>query len=115
MYLLGNNISTVEQASSHILSGARVTLNHLVVGLEAIHSDLLHGVGLVRSLGGGNYGSVSNKREMDTGIGNQVGLELSQVDIERTIEAERCSDRGDDYLAIMVSICTDSHFHQGPV
>lgn len=99
MHILGHDVSAVEQASGHILSGAWVTLNHLVVGLEAGHGDLLDGVGLVRSFGGRNNRSVRNKREMDTGIRNQVGLELSQVNIERAIEAERCGDRRDDYFS----------------
>lgn len=33
--VVGNNITTVQQAGSHVLSGARITLDHLVVGLKA--------------------------------------------------------------------------------
>jgi hypothetical protein len=45
--LLGNDITTVQQAGSHVLSVAGVALDHLVVGLKAGHGDLLDGVGLV--------------------------------------------------------------------
>jgi hypothetical protein len=44
---LGNDITTVQQASSHVLSVAGVALHHLVVGLEAGHGNLLDRVGLV--------------------------------------------------------------------
>ncbi len=32
---------------------------------------------------------------MDAGVGHQVGLELSQVGVEGTVESERGSQRGD--------------------
>jgi hypothetical protein len=44
---LGNHITTVQQASSHVFSVAGVALHHLVVGLEAGHGDFLDRVGLV--------------------------------------------------------------------
>jgi hypothetical protein len=47
VHILGNNISTVQEAGSHVLAIARVALHHLVVGLEAGHGDLHDGVGLV--------------------------------------------------------------------
>ena len=96
MGLLGDNVTTVEQASSHVLAVARVTLDHLVVGLEARHGDLVDRVGFVSSLVGGDDGGVGNQREVDTGVGDQVGLELVQVDIERTIETQGSGDGGDN-------------------
>jgi hypothetical protein len=47
VHLLGDNVSTVQQAGSHVLSVAWVALDHLVVGLEARVGDFLDGVGLV--------------------------------------------------------------------
>lgn len=79
--VLGDNVTAVQQASRHVLSVARIALDHLVVGLEASVSDLHDRVGLVGGLGGGDDGSVGNEREVDTGVGDQVGLELVQVDI----------------------------------
>jgi len=35
--IVGNDIATVQQASSHVLSISGVALDHLVVGLEAGH------------------------------------------------------------------------------
>ena len=40
--------------------------------------------------------SEGGKREVNTREGHQVGLELVQVDVERTIEAERRGDRRDN-------------------
>lgn len=39
--LLGDNITAVQQAGGHVLAVAGVTLDHLVVGLEAVHGDVL--------------------------------------------------------------------------
>ena len=45
--ILGDYVTTVEQAGSHIFPIARVAFHHLVVGLEAGHRDLLHRIGFV--------------------------------------------------------------------
>lgn len=90
--LLGDNVTTVEQASSHVLAVAGVTLDHLVVRLEAGHGDLVDRVGLVSGLVGGDNGGVGDQREVDTGVGDQVGLELIQVDVEGAIKTERSGD-----------------------
>ena len=49
-------------------------------------------VGLVR----GEERRKRRDREVDTREGDEVGLELVQVDVQRTIEAERRGDRGDN-------------------
>ena len=41
-------------------------------------------------------GSVGGEHEMDTGVGHQVGLELSHIDVQSTIESEGGSEGGDD-------------------
>lgn len=96
MGLLGHNITTVEQASGHVLAIAGVTLDHLVVGLEAVHGDLVDRVGLVGGLVNRDNGGVGDQREVNTGVGDQVSLELVQVDVERAIETQRGGDGGDD-------------------
>lgn len=40
--IVGNDITTVQQASGHVFAVAGITLDHLVVGLEARVRDLLH-------------------------------------------------------------------------
>src|SRR4051812_27798747 len=49
--VVGNDVTTVQQAGSHVLAVTGVTLDHLVVGLEAGHGNLLDRVRLVGSLG----------------------------------------------------------------
>jgi hypothetical protein len=93
MDIVRHNITTIQEASSHVLSVTWVTLHHLVVGLEARHGNLLNGVGLVRCLGCRDNWSIGDEREMDAWIWDQVGLEFVQIDIERTIKAERSCDR----------------------
>lgn len=90
--VVGDDVTAVEQAGSHVLAVAGVALDHLVVGLEAGHGHLLDRVGLVSGLVGRDDGSVGNEREVDSGVGDQVGLELVQIDVEGTIETERGSD-----------------------
>ena len=96
--ILRDDITTVQQASSHILSVARITFDHLVVRFEARHGDLLDRVGFVGCLCGRNDWGVCNEREMDTWVWDQVGLELVEIDVEGTIETEGGSDRGDNYF-----------------
>lgn len=95
-----HDIATVQQACCHILSVAWIALNHLVVWLKARHGHLLDGVGLVGCLGSGDDRSISDEREMDTWVWDQVGLELVEIDVEGTVEAEGCGDGGDDCKGI---------------
>jgi len=98
MDVLGDNITTVQQASSHVLSVTWVTLHHLAVWLEARHGDLLDGVGLVGSLSRGDNWSVCDEREVDTWVWDQVRLEFVEINVERTIETEGGGDGRNDFV-----------------
>jgi hypothetical protein len=76
---------------------ARVTFHHLVARLEASIGYLCHSQLLMVGLLSGDDRRVGGKREVDTWVWNQIGLELCKIDIESSIEAQRCSDRA-DYL-----------------
>ena len=52
---------------------------------------------LFKYLGGGDQWRISSQREVDSWVGHQVGLELSEIDIKGSLEAERSGD-GRDYL-----------------
>lgn len=108
--VVGDDVTAVEQAGSHVLAVAGVALDHLVVGLEARHRHLLDRVGLVSSLVGRNDGSVSNQGEVNSGVGNQVGLELVEIDVERTIEAERGSDGRDNCWRVSMAVTGSTDF-----
>lgn len=95
--VVGNNITAVQQASSHVFAVSWVAFHHLVVGFKARHGDLLNRIGFMLCLGSGDNGSISNQREMNARIGDEVGLEFCKIDIERAVKSEGCSDRGNDY------------------
>ena len=62
---------------------------NLVGRLEAGVRDLRDRKLFVVSLLCGDNWSIGNEREVDPWVGNQVGLELSQINIKSTIESER--------------------------
>ena len=96
VHILGHHVPAVQHAAGHVLAVTGVTLHHLVGGLEAGVGDLrnaqLFVVGLLRRDDRG----VCDQREVDTGVGDQVGLELRQVHIQGSVESERGRDRRDD-------------------
>lgn len=94
--VLWNNITTVKQTGCHVLSVTRIALHHLVVWLKAGHRDLLHRVGLVGCLSSRDNWGVCDKREVNSWVWHQVGLELVEIDIQGAIETKGGSDGGDD-------------------
>merc|ERR1712113_936349 len=75
---------------------ARITLHHLVGGLEASVGDLSHSQLLMVGLLSRDDGSIGDQGEVDPGVGDQVGLELSQINIESSIKPEGGGDGGDN-------------------
>ena len=73
-----------------------VALNHLVVWLEASSCDLLHVELLVICLATTRHGGVCSQGIVDPRIGNQVGLELVEVNIESSFKPKAGGDGGDD-------------------
>lgn len=100
MGVIGDDITTVQQAGGHVLAVAGVTLDHLVVGLEARHGHLLDGVGLVGGLGSRDDRSVSDQREVNTRVGDQVGLELVEINVEGAIETQGSGDGRNNCISI---------------
>lgn len=94
--VLGDNVSSVQHAAGHVLAVTWVTFHHLVGWLEASVGDLGNGELLVVGLLSGDDGGVCGQREVDTWVGHQVGLELSQIDVQGTVESEGGSDGGND-------------------
>jgi hypothetical protein len=68
----------------------------LVVWFETGTGDLRDRHVLVASLGSRDDGGIGDQGEMDSGVGNQVGLELVQIDVKGTIETKGSSDGGND-------------------
>ena len=50
----------------------------------------------MRCLGGRDNGRIGNQGEVDARIGDQVGLKLIEIDVERAVKSERGCDGRDD-------------------
>ena len=61
---------------------------------------------------GGDDGSVRGEHEMDTGVGDEVGLELGHIDVEGTIETERGSEGGDNLRDESVEVGVGGSFNR---
>merc|ERR1711981_614386 len=94
--VLGDNVTSVHHAAGHVFTMSGVALGHHGGGLEGGVGDLSDGELLVVSFLGGDDGGVGGKHEMDSGVGDEVGLELSDIDVEGTIESEGGGKGGDD-------------------
>jgi hypothetical protein len=96
--ILGNNVTTVHEAASHVLSVARITLRHHPGGLKDRVCNLGNRKLFVEGFLGGDDRSVRGEHEMNAGVGHQVGLELGDIYVKGTIETKRgCKRR--DYLS----------------
>ncbi len=65
-----------------------ITFHHLVGWLKHSITDISHRQLLVVGLLSRYYWSISSQRKVNSGIWHQVGLELSEIDIEGAIKPE---------------------------
>jgi len=94
--ILWDDISSVHEAASHVLSVSWIALSHHGGWLEGRVGDLGDGELLVVSfLGGDNWG-IRRKHEMDSWIWDQVSLEFGDIDVKGTIESEGSGKGGDN-------------------
>lgn len=70
-----------------VFSFPGVTFDHLIPGLEAGVCHVSYGVLFVVGLLGGDDGSEGGEGEVDKGERHQVGLELIQVKVQRTVKS----------------------------
>ena len=73
-----------------------VALGHHGCGLEGRVGNLGNGELFVIGLLGGDDGGVRGQHEMDTGVSDQVSLELSDIHVQGAIESQGGSQRGDN-------------------
>ena len=90
--ILGHNITSVEEAASHVFAMAWITFDHLIGRLKAGICYLSDRKLLMISFLRGDNWCIGHKREVDPGIWHQVGLKLVQVNIESAVKAERSGD-----------------------
>merc|ERR1712213_240137 len=96
VHVLGHHVSSVEEAAGHVLAVTRVALDHLVGWLKAGVGDLRDSELLMVGLLGRDDGCIGDQGEVDPGVGHQVGLELSQVHVQGSIEPQGGGDGGHD-------------------
>jgi len=94
--ILGDDITAVHEAAGHVLPLARITLAHHVVSLERGVGNLLDGEALAESLLRRDDRRIRAEEEVNARIGDQVGLELVDVNVELALKAERRGEAGDD-------------------
>jgi len=94
--VLGDDVTSVHEAASHVLSVSGVTLGHHGGGLEGGVGDLSNGELLVVGLLGGDDGSVGGEHEMDTGVGDEVSLELGDINVKGTVKSKGGGEGGDN-------------------
>merc|ERR1712167_533792 len=94
--ILGDEITSVHEAASHVLSVSWVALGQHGCWLEGGVGDLSDGELLVVSFLGRDDWCIGRKHELDSWVWHQVGLELSNIDVKGTVESERGSQRRDD-------------------
>ena len=68
---------------------AWVALNHHGCRLENGHGDLRHGQLLMVCLLSRDNRGIGRQHEVDTGVRDQVGLELRDIHVQGAIEAQR--------------------------
>lgn len=73
-----------------------IALGHHVGRLEDGVGNLRNGETLVEGLLSRDDRSVGRQHEVNARVRNQVGLELRNINVERTIETERRGERRDD-------------------
>jgi len=102
--ILGNNITAVQHAASHVFPMAGVALHHLVGWFKASVGDLGNGKLLVVRLLSGDDRGIGDQGEVNSWVGDQVGLELGQIHVQGTVEAKGGGDRGYDLADETVEI-----------
>merc|ERR1712106_1061026 len=111
IHVLGNNISTVEHAAGHVLATPGVALHHLVSRLKTGIGYFCHRQLFMVSLLRTDDWCISHQGKMDPWIGDQVGLELSQIHVECPIKSERCCYRRDNLTNQTVQIGVGRSFN----
>ena len=112
--ILGDDISTVHDAGSHVLSVTRIALGDHVARLKDSVGDFSNREHFVEGLLTRNEGSVRSQHEVNTGVSNQSSLEVVQVDIQGTFKAkpssQRRTDLSDETIQVLIGWTFDIQF-----
>ena len=93
--VLRDDVAAIEAATGHVLAVTRVALHHLVGRLENGVCKLGDRQLLVVRLLGGNDRREVDQREVNARVWDEVRLQLGEVDVERSVKAQRRRDGAD--------------------
>jgi len=94
--VLWHDISSVHEAGGHLLSVSRVALGHHGCGFEGAVGDLSNRQLLVVGFLSRDDRGVGRQHEVDSGLRHQVGLELSHIHVQGSVESQGGSQGRDD-------------------
>jgi len=108
--IFGDNISSVHHGASHIFTVSGITFGHHVGGFERTVGDFSNGELFVVSFFSRDDGSETAQHKVNSGVGNQIGLEFSNIDVKGTIESEGSSQTGDNLSDQSVQVSVGGSF-----
>jgi len=91
--ILGDNVTSEHHAAGHVLAVTRIALSKHIRGLEDGVGNFTDRELFVVCLLSRDDGSIRGKHKVDTRVWHKVGLELGEIDVQSTIEAERSRQR----------------------
>jgi len=90
--VLWHHISAVEECAGHIFALSGIAFYHLVSCFEAREGHFGDRVLFMVCFVGGDDGSISGQRKMNTGERHKISLEFIEIDVQAAIESERRGD-----------------------
>jgi len=108
--VFGDDISSVEHGASHVFSVSGVTFGHHGSGFEGRVGDFSNWELFVVGFFSRDDGGIWWKHEVNSGIGDQVGLEFSDINVQGSIESEGGSEGWDDLSNKSVQVGVSGSF-----
>jgi len=108
--VFGDDISSIEHGASHVFSVSGVTFGHHGGGFEGRVGDFSNGELFVIGFLGRDDGGIRRKHEVNSGIGDQVGLEFSDINVQGSVESEGGGEGGDNLGDESVQVSVSGSF-----